>query len=91
MSKPIWYVYGRETCHLCHDMWADVRVYCRQNQLDVELIWIDIDETPQYKTLYELRIPVLTNSAHAVLCEGRLDSAKLLAELAVELDPKLKP
>lgn len=81
MNKPILYLYGHETCHLCHDMWSDVRVYCAQNQLDVELIWVDIEEIPEYKIQYEMRIPVLTNSIHDVLCEGRLDITKLTEAL----------
>ena len=81
MNKPALYLYGRETCHLCHDMWADLRVYCVQNQLDFELIWVDIEEIPEYKTQYEMRIPVLTNAGHRVLCEGRLDTTKLTKAL----------
>ncbi|MBS1175015.1 MAG: hypothetical protein H6R05_1146 [Burkholderiaceae bacterium] len=80
MNKPVLYLYGRETCHLCHDMWADVRVYCAQNQLDFELIWVDIDDASEWQSLYHTRIPVLTNSAHSVLCEGRLDTTKLAEE-----------
>lgn len=79
MNKPIFYLYGRENCHLCHDMWADVRVYCAQNQKDIDLVWVDIDEEcSEYATQYAMRIPVLTTAAdHIVVCEGRLNTSSL--------------
>ena len=85
MNKPVLYLYGRETCHLCHDMWADLRVYCAQNQLDFELIWVDIDDAPEWQRLYHTRIPVVTTSTHGVLCEGRLDTTKLTEALSQTL------
>ena len=81
MSNPVLYLYGRETCHLCHDMWADVRIYLTQNQFNYELIWVDIDDASKWQALYAQRIPVLTNEVHTVLCEGRWDTAAFIQKI----------
>ena len=86
MNKPIFYLYGRENCHLCHDMWADLRVYCVQNQKDINLVWVDIDEEiSEYTAQYSMRIPVLTSATLGIVCEGRLDTDSLAQALKKSL------
>ena len=71
------FLYGRETCHLCHDMWADIQLLRQKNGWVFELVWQDIEEDAVLQTQYDLRIPVLTTTDHHVICEGRLNPDQL--------------
>lgn len=71
------FLYGKETCHLCHDMWADVQLFAQHNTRTIELLWQDIEDQPELEARYGLRIPVLTTPDEQVICEGRLDAAAL--------------
>ncbi len=84
MNKPVYLLHGRETCHLCHDMWADILVLRQQQQLDFELVWVDIEDTQSdgQHHPFDWRIPVLTTANEHIICEGRLDATALLAALA---------
>ena len=77
MNNPTLYLYGRETCHLCHDMWADVLVLQTQQGWIFEMVWVDIEDTPELLAQYGVRIPVLTDASGRVLCEGRVDVRQL--------------
>lgn len=75
------FLYGKETCHLCHDMWADIRLLAQKNDLALELIWQDIEDQPELESRYGLRIPVLATAQEHIICEGRLDADALLQHL----------
>ena len=75
------FLYGKETCHLCHDMWADVQLFAQKNAYALELVWQDIEDHPDLEVRYGLRIPVLTTPDEQVICEGRLDAAALRLHL----------
>ena len=72
------FLYGRETCHLCHDMWADIQVLAQKNHRSLHLVWQDIEDHAELESRYGLRIPVLTTDDEQLICEGRLDADKLL-------------
>ena len=76
------FLYGRETCHLCHDMWADIQVLAQKNHYSLHLIWQDIEDQPELESRYGLRIPVLTDADEQLICEGRLDVNQLLRHIA---------
>ena len=75
------FLYGKETCHLCHDMWADVQLLAKKNGYAIDLIWQDIEYQPELEVRYGLRIPVLTTHDEQVICEGHLNAASLLQRL----------
>ena len=75
------FLYGKETCHLCHDMSADVQLVAQNNGYTIDLIWQDIEDQPELEARYGLRIPVLTTPDDQLVCEGRLDAAALLKHL----------
>ena len=71
------FLYGRETCHLCHDMWADLRLFAQQHACRLNVVWQDIEENAELEARYGLRIPVLTSNDEHVICEGRLHPEQL--------------
>ena len=75
-------LYGRETCHLCHDMWAEIQVWAQKNHQLLHLVWQDIEDDAELESRYGLRIPVLTDDHEQLICEGRLDVDKLLHHIA---------
>ena len=77
-------VLGRDDCHLCHDMMADLQVLQRRlssaHGFEFELIDMDEasgDEGAVWQT-YALKIPVLFDEAGNEICFGRLNEAALL-------------
>lgn len=76
-------LYGRETCHLCHDMWAELRVFQAQNPNSARftVTWVDIQEQLNLQEFYGWRIPVLTDAQANLICEGRLDRHRLQLHL----------
>lgn len=76
------FLYGRETCHLCHDMWADIQVWAQKNNHSLHLVWQDIEEDAALESRYGLRIPVLTDDKDQLISEGRMDVDKLLRHIA---------
>jgi thioredoxin reductase (NADPH) len=75
------FLYGRETCHLCHDMWADIQVLAQKNHHSLHLVWQDIEDNAELESRYGLRIPVLTDDCEQLISEGRLDVDKLLRHI----------
>ena len=70
-------LYGRETCHLCHDMLQDLRVWGAAQHLRFEITHIDIDEQPELLNAYANMIPVLCDQTGQILCFGRFDARPL--------------
>lgn len=73
LSKLI--VYGRENCHLCHDMVEDLRLWQTRRSFNFEVV--DIDEDSTLLVQYARIVPVLLSINHEVLCFGRLDETVL--------------
>ena len=63
-------LYTRENCHLCHDMYEDLRLW--QTRIDFQFDIIDIDEHPELKEKYDAMVPVLATTRGQLLCFGRL-------------------
>ena len=82
LSPVTLFLYGRETCHLWHDMWADIQVLAQKNHHSLHLVWQDIEDNTELESRYGLRIPVLTDDQEQLICEGRLDVDKLLRHIA---------
>ena len=77
-------VLGREDCHLCHDMMADLQVLQRRlsSAHGFECEFVDMDEASGGEAgvwqTYALKIPVLLDEAGNEICFGRLNEAALL-------------
>lgn len=72
-------VYGREDCHLCHDMIAGLQAM--QAQLSFALEIVDVDSDDQLAARYGERVPVLVAEGRE-LCHYHLDSSVLSAYFA---------
>ena len=69
-------VYGREDCHLCHDM--IVALQNLQRQVSFEFQVVDIDSDPELIALYGEKIPVLMAPlTNQMICHYFLDVAAL--------------
>lgn len=66
----------RAGCHLCDEAAAALR------ELGVAFREVDVDADGELQRLYDFRVPVLLDSG-AVVAEGRLDRARLIAALRV--------
>ena len=64
-------VIGREDCHLCHDMVADLQVL--QKRFAFDLMWLDIEDDVALQELWAMKIPVLLDEKGRELCHGRLN------------------
>jgi len=64
-------VIGREDCHLCHDMVADLQVLQKRLAFDFE--WLDIEDDVALQGLWAMKIPVLLDEEGYELCHGRLN------------------
>jgi hypothetical protein len=67
--KPLLYVYSRQGCHLC-DVLVEELLPLVRGRLDVEVR--DIDSREDWKTRFDVRIPVLEFEGE-VVCQYRLD------------------
>lgn len=75
MSKPVLVLLSRPGCHLCDDLREDLgRAF--PDRFDV--CEACVDDRPEWRTAYGLRIPVLLTEDGALLCEGRFDPEPLL-------------
>ena len=72
-------VYGREYCHLCHDMVAALEALRPVHGFD--LVVIDVDENEALERRFGERVPVLL-AGERELCHYFLDPAALDAYLA---------
>lgn len=75
MIKLQLHVIGRENCHLCHDMLADLRLF--QIKFDFDVVWLDIEDDAALQGRWAMKIPVLLDETGNELCFGRLDSVVL--------------
>lgn len=72
-------VYGREYCHLCHDMVAALEALQPAHGFRLEVV--DVDEDEELEARYGEWVPVLVADGEQ-LCHYRFDAAALDAFLA---------
>jgi len=69
-------VYGREDCHLCHDMIAALEEFQSDYRFSLEIVDVDDDETLEQQ--YGHLVPVLTVNGEEI-CHYHLDPVALAA------------
>ncbi|MBZ0095052.1 MAG: glutaredoxin family protein [Sulfuricella sp.] len=69
-------VYGREDCHLCHDMIAALEVFRPEYKFSLEVVDVDEDETLERR--YGHLVPVLAGNG-VEICHYHLDPGALAA------------
>lgn len=67
-------VYGREHCHLCHDMIAALQKL--QARLSFHLKVVDVDSDADLKSRYGERVPVLVSGGQEI-CHYHFDPVAL--------------
>ena len=72
-------VYGRDDCHLCHDMIAALHEL--QAQFSFALEVVDVDSDDELAARYGERVPVLVAEGKEI-CHYHLDSSVLSAYFA---------
>lgn len=72
-------VYGRDGCHLCDELVAELAALLGPRGLTWQLL--DVDADPSTRRRFGLKVPVVTLDGKLV-CHGRLDAAELLERLA---------
>lgn len=68
-------LYGREACHLCERMAAELAPY--RERLGLELEWVDVDTDPALARRFGADVPVLW-AGDQELCRHFLDHDALL-------------
>ena len=76
-------VYGREHCHLCHDMIAALQKL--QVRLSFRIEVVDVDGNPDLRSRYGERVPVLVAEDQEI-CHYHLDTAALARALPANAD-----
>lgn len=69
-------VYGREDCHLCHDMIAALDAFQPEYKFSLEIVDVDEDETLERQ--YGYLVPVLAGNG-VEICHYHLDPGALAA------------
>jgi len=69
-------VYGREDCHLCHDMIAALTAFQPEYRFALEIVDVDEDETLERR--YGHLVPVLAGNGEEI-CRPHLDPVALAA------------
>lgn len=69
-------VYGREDCHLCHDMLAALAAFQPEYRFALEVVDVDEDETLERQ--YGHLVPVLAGNGEEI-CHYHLDLVALAA------------
>lgn len=77
-TRPHFLLYGRQYCHLCHEM--EEALERLQETLSFSFEAIDLDEYPELDIKFGELIPVL-EIAGQVVCHYRLDEQALRAYL----------
>ena len=72
-------VYGREHCHLCHNMIAALQIL--QARLSFHLEVVDVDSDDELRSRYGERVPVLLAGGEEI-CHYYLDRVALDAYFA---------
>ncbi|MDE2234620.1 MAG: glutaredoxin family protein [Gammaproteobacteria bacterium] len=71
-------LYYRNNCHLCEQMFAEINA---NFEGDLRVIMVDVDSEQSLRDRYSRIVPVLAYG-DTVICQGRLDNAKLEDYLA---------
>lgn len=69
-------VYGREDCHLCHDMIAELEAFQPKYRFALEVVDVDEDDTLEQQ--YGHLVPVLAGNGEEI-CHYHLDPVALAA------------
>ena len=69
-------VYGREYCHMCHDMIAALEAFQAEYLFEVEIVNVEEDETLERR--YGHLVPVLARNGEEI-CHYHLDPVALAA------------
>jgi len=67
-------VWSRDGCGLCEEMTRELGAWLEGRGLAAAVR--DVDEDPDARRRYGLKVPVLTLDGH-IVCHGRLDRAEL--------------
>ena len=71
-------LYGRNYCHLCHDMLAALEALRGEPRVPhFELAIFDVDADAALEARYNELVPVLTDERDRELCHYLLDAAKV--------------
>ena len=71
-------LYGRDYCHLCHDMLAALEALRGEPGIaffDIEVV--DVDADPALEAKYDELVPVLVDGEGRELCHYFLDAARV--------------
>ena len=77
-GRPRLRLYGRDYCHLCHDMLAALEALRGEPGIaffDIEVV--DVDADPALEAKYDELVPVLVDGEGRELCHYFLDAAKV--------------
>ena len=72
-------LYGKQDCHLCHEMKIQLERLIAMQDCTYQVIKIDGD--PGMERLYGARVPVLT-AGDTELCNFKLDESAVMAYLS---------
>jgi hypothetical protein len=78
MSKPVLLLLGRPGCHLCEEFRDELEA-AFPGRFDVKEACVDDD--PDWRRRYGLKIPVLLDASGALVSASRLDADNLAALL----------
>jgi len=76
LSAPRLTLVTRAECGLCEEMHAEIEELRRSHPLP-ELELVDVDEEPELRRRYGLKVPVLLLDG-TLVCQQKLDAAELL-------------
>lgn len=71
-------IYSRANCHLCDLAKEIMEAARRRYRLDIEINEIDIDEHPQLRERFDIRVPVVSIAGREVF-QYRLDQQSFVA------------
>jgi thioredoxin reductase (NADPH) len=71
-------LYGRNYCHLCHDMLVALEALrAEPGMQDFGIEVLDVDADPELEAKYNELVPVLVDGEGRELCHYFLDAAKV--------------
>jgi hypothetical protein len=74
MTRPVLTLLGRPECHLCETFRAELEEAYPGR---FEIREANVDDRPDWREKYGMRIPVLLDEDGTVVCEARFDPARV--------------
>jgi hypothetical protein len=68
-------LYGRDECHLCETLQAELAILKQNHDFTVD--WVDVDQDPALELKYGFYVPVLMHQG-AKVCHYHLDQEAFL-------------